>query len=93
MDIKMTSTARLKVYSYEELRDSLHISGIFDMLDCKVAISCPAHSDVEELERMILLLESTINVVDIAVHIDSNADEYDLRFEEVSTTAAEGLED
>lgn len=58
---------QLKVKSYDELRDSLASSGLFEMTDCYVEIRCPVDSDVNEVQRMATLIESMVHVTDIQV--------------------------
>jgi len=60
-------TRTLAVTSYDEFRDQLPTSGLFDMDDCNVEIWCPVESDVAEVEKMVTLLESMINTVDIKI--------------------------
>lgn len=58
---------QLKVKSYDDLRDSLATSGLFEMTDCVVEIRCPLESDVEEVKRMTTLIESMVHVTDVQV--------------------------
>lgn len=60
-------TTTLKVDNYDELRDKLPGSGIFDMMDCSVEIWCPELAEAAEVERMTKLIESMVNVVDVRV--------------------------
>jgi hypothetical protein len=63
----MTTKLLLQVESYEELRDNLSTSGLFDLLDCDIEIECPLDATTEELGRITTLLESVINVTDILI--------------------------
>jgi hypothetical protein len=58
---------QLKVKNYDDLRDSLATSGLFDMTDCVVEIRCPMDSDVNEIKRMTNLIESMVHVTDVQV--------------------------
>lgn len=58
---------RLLVGSADDLRDSLPTSGVFDMTDCIVTIDCPLECDVEEVRKMVTILESAIHVFDIDI--------------------------
>mgnify|MGYP006920574896 FL=1 len=40
---------------------------MFDMDDCAVEIWCPEMAEVSEVERMVFLLESMVNIVDIKI--------------------------
>ena len=60
-------TKTLQVNNYDELRDALPSSGVFDMLDCAVEIWCPELAEAREVERMTNLIESMVNVVDVRV--------------------------
>lgn len=65
----MTSTESriLEVHSADEFREKLPTSGVFDMLDCEVELVCPPGAHTSEIERMVALIESMINVVDVRV--------------------------
>ena len=67
----MTSKARtLKVKNYDDFRDMLPNSGLFDMTDCSVEIWCPEASEIEEIQRMVALIESMVHVTDVKVGSD-----------------------
>jgi hypothetical protein len=57
----------LTVVSSDELRDALPESGIFDMLDCEVELLCPPTAATSEIEKMVTVIESMINVTDFRV--------------------------
>jgi hypothetical protein len=61
------TTRTVKATSYDDLRDSLSTSGIFDMTDCSVEIWCPVQSEVEEVQRMVSLIESMVHVTDVKI--------------------------
>lgn len=63
----VTSSRTLEVYSADEFREMLPTSGVFDMLDCKVELVCPPSAQTEEVEKMVTLIESMINVLDVNV--------------------------
>ncbi len=65
--MSVTSSRTLEVHSADEFRELLPTSGVFDMLDCKVELICPPAAQTEEVERMVTLIESMINVVDVNV--------------------------
>lgn len=60
-------TKILEVRSADEFRDLLPSSGVFDMLDCDVELICPPTAQTSEIEKMVTLIESMINVVDVRV--------------------------
>lgn len=62
-----TKVRTLEVASADEFRDVLPSSGVFDMLDCTVELVCPVDADVAEVEKMVSVIESMINVVDVQV--------------------------
>jgi hypothetical protein len=67
----MTPKARtLKVKNYDDFRDMLPNSGLFDMTDCSVEIWCPEASEIEEIQRMVVLIESMVHVTDVKVGSD-----------------------
>jgi hypothetical protein len=57
----------LTVSGSDELRDILPESGIFDMLDCEVELLCPPTAATSEIEKMVTVIESMINVTDVRV--------------------------
>jgi hypothetical protein len=57
----------LTVTGSDELRDILPQSGVFDMLDCDVELLCPPNAMTSEIERMVNVIESMINVTDVRV--------------------------
>jgi hypothetical protein len=57
----------LIVEGSDELRDILPESGIFDMLDCEVELLCPPTAPTSEIEKMVTIIESMINVTDVRV--------------------------
>ena len=79
----MTKSVTLRVESFDELRDSLHQTGLFDMADCIVELSCGMASSVHEVERMLSFIKTTINVVDTVVLPDADIDDYQIQLREV----------
>ena len=57
----------LEVRSADEFREMLPTSGVFDMLDCEVELVCPPNAHTEEVEKMVSVIESMINVMDVRV--------------------------
>lgn len=69
----------LSVKNYDDFLDSLPTSGVFDMTDCTVEIWCPELAEVQELERMVRLIESMVHVTDVRIGSDIEdmaSDEY-----------------
>lgn len=67
--------------TYDDLRDSLPSSGVFDMTDCIVEIWCPEISEVSEIQKMVTLIESMVHVNDVRVGSrveDFISDEYQI---------------
>jgi hypothetical protein len=60
----------LTVKNYTELLDTLPTSGLFEMTDCAVEIWCPEFTEVEEIQRMVFLLESMVHVTDVKIGSD-----------------------
>lgn len=65
----------IKTTGYNNFRDNIHLTSLFEMLDCKVEIITSPIGSVEELDKIVTLIESMINVVDI--RITSNIDSED----------------
>lgn len=57
----------IEVESYEDFRDRVPNSGLFEMTDCTVKVWCPLDSDVREVEKMVNLVESMIHVMVVEV--------------------------
>ena len=78
----MTQVTRtINVNTYDELRDSISSSGMFDMDDCAVEIWCPEISEVSEIQKMVTLIESMVHVNDVRVGSrveDFISDEYQI---------------
>ena len=80
----MTSkNVTLRVENFDELRDSLHQTGLFDMADCIVEISCGMDSSVNEVQKMFSFIKTTINVVDTTVITDNEIEDYKIQLREV----------
>lgn len=79
----MTKTVTLRVENFDELRDSLHQTGLFDMADCIVEISCNLDSSVNEVEKMFSFIKTTINVIDTTVITDNEIENYKIQLREV----------
>lgn len=73
----------LRVESFDELRDSLHQTGLFDMSDCIVEITCSMDSSVNEVQKMFNFIKTTINVVDTSVITDEETHDYRVQLREV----------
>lgn len=65
--MNMTDSRTLEVYSADEFREKLPTSGVFEMLDCEVELVCPPTAQTSEIEKIVTLIESMINVVDVRV--------------------------
>lgn len=75
----------INVQDYNELRDKIADSGVFEMTDCAVEIWCPEHSDTSELQRMTNLIESMVHVTDVKVgstHEDFQNNYYTIKMTE-----------
>ena len=63
-------TKILTVQNSDDFRDILPSSGLFEMTDCAIEIWCPEASEVEEVQRMVSLIESMVHVTDVRVGSD-----------------------
>ena len=75
----MTKTKTLKIQDYDSFRDILPTSGLFEFTDCAVEIWCPERAEVEEVQRMVRLLESMVHITDVRIGSDIEnltSDEY-----------------
>jgi hypothetical protein len=78
-----TKTVTIEVEDFDELRDSLHQTGLFDMADCIVEITCNMNRPVAEVQKMFSFIKTTINVVDTVVITDEYLDTYVVELREV----------
>jgi hypothetical protein len=76
----MTKVINLKVDSYEELRDALPSSGLFDIFDCSVELKCSESAPATEIDKMFGIIRSTINIV--KTRVVSSYDEDEEKLEE-----------
>lgn len=63
-------TKTIRTTNYDDFRDMLPSSGLFEMTDCAVEIWCPEQSETEEIKRMVSLLESMVHVTDVKIGSD-----------------------
>jgi hypothetical protein len=64
----------LNVRTYDDFRDLIPTSGVFEMTDCSVEIWCPELAETEEVQRMVTLIESMVHVTD--VRVGSNIEDF-----------------
>jgi len=65
--VALAYSKTMKVTDYNEFRDAISTSGVFDMTDCEVQIWCPLDSDVKEVQKMVTLIESMVHVTDVEI--------------------------
>lgn len=53
--------------NYDDFRDLLPTSGIFEFTDCSVEIWCPEFAQADEVQRMVNLLESMVHLTDVKI--------------------------
>lgn len=63
-------TTTLTVEDYDGFREMLPSSGLFDMTDCALEIWCPEASEIDEIQRMVSLVESMVHVTDVRIGSD-----------------------
>ena len=77
----------MKVSGYSDFLDQIPTSGMFDMQDCTVEVWCPEESDVMEVQKMVHLVESMVNVTDVVVGSrieDLTSDQYSVVIKEIT---------
>jgi hypothetical protein len=79
----MSKTISLRVDNLDELRDSLHHSGLFEMSDCEVEIACSMENPEDDVEKMFALIKSVIHVVDTTYTPDEDVYGYKISLHEV----------
>ncbi len=60
----------LTVKTYEDFLENLPTSGLFEMTDCAVEIWCPEFAQADEIQRMVVLLESMVHLTDVKIGSD-----------------------
>lgn len=81
----MSKTINLLVNDANQLRDSLPLSGLFEMTDCAMEIGCGDYADMEEMNKMFDLVKSTIHIVNTAIVSDDDVENYRVTFHEIDT--------
>lgn len=81
---------RLHIATPDELRDALPQSGIFEMYDCQLAIEAPGMAMEEDIEKMIAIVKSTINVTSAHVSYVVDNEDFGVTISEVPLQVAEG---
>jgi hypothetical protein len=79
----------LTVKTYEDFLETLPTSGLFEMTDCAVEIWCPEFAQADEIQRMVLLLESMVHLTDVKIGSDIEnltSDDYRVVLIEASST-------
>ena len=66
----------IETTSYEEFRDNIHLTPLFDMLDCAVEIVASPVSAVEEIDKIVTLIESMIHVIDVRITSEVDSEDF-----------------
>ena len=86
----VSATIRLHVETVEEFRELLPSSGLFDMLDCALDIRSNALAEIDDIDLLVKLVESAINVIDVNVSADYETEGFVIKITEVPISIAEG---
>lgn len=86
----MTKTVNMLVEDSSQLRDSLPQSGVFEMTDCIVEVSCSAYHPIDEVTKMLEIIKSTINVVEHTFIPDESVETFQVRISEVPPPFSKG---
>ena len=79
----MAKSIRLRVDSADELRDVLYQSGLFNMSDCSVEISCSMENPEDEVNKMFDIIKYAIHVVATSYVPDEDIHDYRVIVNEV----------
>jgi hypothetical protein len=60
----------LTVRTYEDFLENIPTSGLFEMTDCAVEIWCPEFAQADEIQKMVILLESMVHLTDVKIGSD-----------------------
>lgn len=83
-------TVKIKVNTPQELLDALPQSGIFEMFDCRVELNCPGMADEEDVNKMVAIIKSAINVTTVHIEYLVDIDFFFIQIDEVPVQVAEG---
>lgn len=81
---------KLTVDTVDEFRKLLPSSGLFDMLDCTLSVRSNALSEIDDIDMIVKLVESAINVVDVNISADYDTEGFVIQITEVPASYAEG---
>lgn len=84
------STVKIKIQTPQELLHALPQSGIFEMFDCRVEINCPGLADEADVNKMVSMIKSAINVTDMHIEYLVDLDFFFIQIDEVPLQVAEG---
>lgn len=71
---RRTTVISLIVHNAEEFQSALPQTGLFDLFDCAVEIDASAEFPVSEVERIVKILQYSINVTDVRVSVSTDED-------------------
>lgn len=63
------------VQDFEEFRDSINQTGVFEMSDCNIEIFCNTGRSIKEIQKIIDFTSSAINVIESSVISSEDEDE------------------
>jgi hypothetical protein len=86
----VSEVIKLHVETVEEFRECMPSSGLFDMLDCALEIRSNALAEIDDIDLLVKLVESAINVIDVRISADYDTEGFDIRIIEVPISIAEG---
>jgi hypothetical protein len=75
---RKNETVTVKVSSYEEFRDGIHETRLFDMFDCNLEIIATPVGAVDEIDKIVTLIESMIHVHDIRITSEVTSEDYEV---------------
>jgi len=78
----MAKTVILQINTFDEFRDSVHQTGLFEMSDCTLEVTCNLDKETQEINKFFEFVNSIINVVDSNLITDDFIDGYKIRISE-----------
>jgi hypothetical protein len=87
---QVSATINLHVETVEEFRELLPSSGLFDMLDCALDIRSNALAEIDDIDMLVKLVESAINVFDVTISADYDTEGFVIKITEVPVSLVEG---
>jgi hypothetical protein len=69
---------KIKTTGYDEFRDNIHTTELFDMLDCNLEVVASPLAPITEIDKIVQLVESMIHVLDVRITSAVDSEDYEI---------------